>query len=137
MSREFYDKHKNFSFRTLSEYYISPGIRCKFDLLKNNLNSKRIFPKGIDLGSSGNSFLSFLDNIEYKSYYVGETQIVDGSGKILSRMKREDGEGFILADIDIKKKWKPSETIPDRFWIPEMPSELKQVWDMLNNHGKS
>ena len=69
MLRDFYDQHKNFSFRTLSEYYISPGIRCKFDLLKENVNTKRKFSFGIDLGSSGNSFLSILDNIEYKSYY--------------------------------------------------------------------
>ncbi len=69
MLRDFYDKHKNFSFRTLSEYCISPGIRCKFDLLKENINTKRKFSQGIDLGSSGNSFLSFLDNVEYKSYY--------------------------------------------------------------------
>ena len=69
MLKDFYDKHKNFSFRTLSEYYISPGIRCKFDLLRENINPKRKFSQGIDLGSSGNSFLSFLENVEHKSYY--------------------------------------------------------------------
>jgi len=69
MLRDFYDQHKNFSFRTLSEYYISPGIRCKFDLLKENVKTKRKFSQGIDLGSSGNSFLSFLDNVECKFYY--------------------------------------------------------------------
>ncbi len=69
MLKDFYDKHKNFSFRTLSEYYLSPGIRCKFDLLKENINFKRKFSHGIDLGSSGNSFLSFLDNIKYKSFF--------------------------------------------------------------------
>ncbi len=69
MSKDFYDKHKNFSFRTLSEYFISPGIRCKFDLIKENLNSKRVFNHGIDLGSSGNSFLYFLGNSKQKSYF--------------------------------------------------------------------
>jgi predicted amidohydrolase len=81
--------------------------------------------------------MPLMPDFQYKSYYVGETQIVDGSGKILARMKREDGEGFIIADVDIKKKWEPSETIPDRFWIPDMPTELKQAWELLNNHGKS
>ena len=71
--------------------------------------------------------MPLMPDSQYKSYYVGETQIVDGNGKILTRMKREDGEGFIIADIDIKKKWKPSETIPDRFWIPDMPPELNQA----------
>ncbi|NVM19059.1 MAG: class I SAM-dependent methyltransferase [Candidatus Lokiarchaeota archaeon] len=69
MLKDFYDKHKNFSFRTLSDYYLSPGIRCKFDLLKENINTKRIFSHGIDLGSSGNSILSFLDNIKHKSFF--------------------------------------------------------------------
>ncbi|MFX0155968.1 MAG: class I SAM-dependent methyltransferase [Candidatus Hodarchaeota archaeon] len=69
MLKDFYDKHKNFSFRTLSEYYLSPGIKCKFDILKENINTKKRFLCGIDLGSSGNSFLSFLDNIKQKSFY--------------------------------------------------------------------
>jgi len=69
MLKDFYDKHKNFSFRTLSEYYISPGIRCKFNLLKENISSKRKFLCGIDLGSSGNSILNFLDNIKHKSFF--------------------------------------------------------------------
>jgi predicted amidohydrolase len=81
--------------------------------------------------------MPLMPNFQYKSYYVGETQIVDGSGKILERMKREDGEGFITADIDIKQKWKPTERIPDRFWIPDMPAELNQAWEMLNSHGES
>ncbi|MFX1337941.1 MAG: carbon-nitrogen hydrolase family protein [Promethearchaeota archaeon] len=72
----------------------------------------------------------------YKSYYLGETQIVDGSGKILARLKHEDGEGIIIEDIDFSKKWKPSEPIPDRFWIPDMPKELSQAWDIFNKHGE-
>jgi SAM-dependent methyltransferase len=69
MQREFYDKHKNFSCRTGTEYYISPGIKCKFDLIKKNLNIKRNFKHGIDLGSSGNSFLTLLDEIKHKSFF--------------------------------------------------------------------
>lgn len=77
-----------------------------------------------------------MPDIPYKSYYLGETQIVDGSGKILARLSREDGEGVILANIDLKKKWKPSEPIPDRFWIPDMPQGLKQAWNIFNKHGE-
>lgn len=69
MLKDFYDKHKNFSFRTSTEYNISPGIKCKFDLLKANLNSKRIFENAIDLGSSGNSILFFLDKIKQRNFY--------------------------------------------------------------------
>ncbi len=68
MLKDFYDNHKNFSFRTLSEYYISPGIKCKFDILKDSIGNKRNFLNGVDLGASGNSILSFLDNIKHKSF---------------------------------------------------------------------
>ena len=69
MLKDFYDRHRNFSFRTISEYYLSPGIRCKFDLIKDNINTKRKFLCGIDLGSSGNSILNFLDIIKHKSFF--------------------------------------------------------------------
>ncbi|MHA2393686.1 MAG: class I SAM-dependent methyltransferase [Promethearchaeota archaeon] len=69
MLKEFYDKHRNFSLRTSTEYYISPGIKCKFDLIKTNLNHNGKFNHGIDLGSSGNSILSFLGDIEHKSFF--------------------------------------------------------------------
>ena len=67
--KRFYEEHKNFSYRTLSEYFISPGIRCKFDLLKEYIGNKVEINSGIDLGCSGNSFLYFLDNISHKSYF--------------------------------------------------------------------
>lgn len=66
--KRFYEDHRNFSWRTVSEYLISPGIRCKFDLLKDHLSS-RTFRNGIDLGCSGNSFIYFLENIIHKSFY--------------------------------------------------------------------
>ncbi|MHA1291975.1 MAG: class I SAM-dependent methyltransferase [Promethearchaeota archaeon] len=67
--KKFYEEHRNFSYRTLYEYYISPGIKCKFDLLKENIGSKIQFQNGIDLGCSGNSFLNFLNNIYQKSFF--------------------------------------------------------------------
>jgi SAM-dependent methyltransferase len=68
MLKDFYEKHKNFSFRTLSEYYLSPGIKCKFDTIKFYIGNRREFSSGIDLGSSGNSILPFLGNIKHKSF---------------------------------------------------------------------
>ncbi|MHA2277931.1 MAG: class I SAM-dependent methyltransferase, partial [Candidatus Kariarchaeaceae archaeon] len=68
MLKDFYDQHKNFSQRTSSEYLISPGIRCKFDLIRENLDTGKIFNYSIDLGSSGNSILFHLDNLDHKSF---------------------------------------------------------------------
>lgn len=67
--KRFYEDHRNFTLRTNSEYYLSPGIRCKFDLLKKHIGIKRDFQSGIDLGCSGNSFLLLLDNIRNKSFF--------------------------------------------------------------------
>ncbi len=68
--KKFYDNHKNFSNRTIFEYYISPGIRCKFDLLLENFGLlKRKFNNSLDLGCSGNSFLYFLEICKHKSFY--------------------------------------------------------------------
>ncbi len=78
-----------------------------------------------------------MPDIPYKSYYLGETQIVDGSGKILARLKQKDGEGVIITNIDLTKKWNPSESIPDRFWIPDMPKQLDQAWQVFNKHGEA
>jgi len=67
--KRFYDLHRNYTLRTPLEYFISPGIRCKFDLIKKNIGSKRNFFRGLDLGCSGNSFLLFLDNLDTKCVY--------------------------------------------------------------------
>jgi len=80
--------------------------------------------------------MPLMPGFPFKSFYLGETQIVDGSGEILARMKREDGEGFITANIDLDKKWNPSEPIPDRFWIPDLPPQLRFVWWYQNLHGE-
>ncbi|TFG07996.1 MAG: carbon-nitrogen hydrolase family protein [Promethearchaeota archaeon] len=80
--------------------------------------------------------MPLMSNFAYKSHYLGETQIVDGTGKILRRMTREDGEGHVLADIDIKEKWSPSESIPNGFWIPKLPVQLRFAWWYQNRHGR-
>jgi len=80
--------------------------------------------------------MPLLPRFTYKSFYQGETQIVDGSGKILERLSREEGEGIIIADIDIRRRWEPSEAIPKSFWIPSLPFQIKLIWWYQNIHGK-
>lgn len=67
-SKLFYDTHINFSLRSLLEHEISPGIKCKFDLILENLNINQRYRKGLDVGCSGNSFLYFLKNVRNKSF---------------------------------------------------------------------
>jgi ubiquinone/menaquinone biosynthesis C-methylase UbiE len=66
--KEFYEMHKNFACRTRLEYYLSPGIRCKFDILADYIKSNQSYSKSLDLGCSGNSFLFFINKKSHKSF---------------------------------------------------------------------
>jgi predicted amidohydrolase len=72
---------------------------------------------------------------KYTSVFLGETQIVDGTGAILARLAREDGEGIITADIT-PGKVTPAEQIPNRFWIPDLPPPIRFAWFYQNFHGR-
>ena len=80
--------------------------------------------------------LPLVPGFPYRSHYLGETQIVDGTGKQLARMGREDGEGFITATLDLSQRCLRSEKIPDRFWIPDLPLQFKLIWAYQNRHGR-
>lgn len=77
-----------------------------------------------------------MPGLPWKSYMMGETQIVDAEGKILACMAHEDGEGVITAEIEIGSR-PPSEKIPNRFWIPaSLPPLIRFAWAYQNLHGK-
>lgn len=66
--KNFYDNHKNFTCRNLQEYELSPGIKCKFDLIWDNLGGKQNFFNALDLGCSGNSILHIFNKRKHNSY---------------------------------------------------------------------
>jgi SAM-dependent methyltransferase len=68
MSKAFYDEHMNFAGRTLTEYCISPGIKCKFDTIIKRLGRKHRFPVALDVGCSGNSILCFMETVGQRCY---------------------------------------------------------------------
>jgi ubiquinone/menaquinone biosynthesis C-methylase UbiE len=130
MLKDFYEQHKNFSFRTLIEYFISPGIRCKFDLIKENIRTKGYFLNGIDLGSSGNSVLPFLEKIKHKSYfdianlplkqYKNNFKWHPLCGDLITLPYRDDSFDFISA-LDVLEHIKD-----DRLAISEISRVLKK-----------
>ena len=79
--------------------------------------------------------IPLLPGFTYESFFLGETQIVAGDGRVLARMAQADGEGYIMADISPGRQ-APSETVPDRFWIPELPLPIRFAWWYQNIHGK-
>jgi predicted amidohydrolase len=80
--------------------------------------------------------MPLLPGFPYRSHYLGETQIVDASGIILARMRRKEGEGFILADLPIPETKTPLEPVPDRFWVPYLPPQVRFVWAYQNLDGR-
>jgi predicted amidohydrolase len=80
--------------------------------------------------------LLLFPGFPYQSHYLGETQILDGAGRILARMRREDGEGFVSAELDLTEKHGPTEALPSGFWIPKLPGAFRLLWTIQNLHGR-
>jgi len=76
-----------------------------------------------------------VPGVPYESHFLGETQIVDASGQILARLGRGDGDGVITASIT-PGSVAPSEELPDRFWLPDLPGAIRLSWSLQNAHGK-
>ncbi|ORW90253.1 hypothetical protein AWB92_20500 [Mycobacterium sp. IEC1808] len=73
---------------------------------------------------------SWPDSAEsYPSRYLGEAQIVDGNGRILARMSREEGEGVITAEVKLGPVSDEPDAIPDTFWIAEFPEAVYRQWE--------
>jgi predicted amidohydrolase len=72
----------------------------------------------------------------FPSSYLGETQIVNGQGEILARMSEQDGEGVITADLTPGEVSGKRLSIPDRFWIPAMPTEEIRQWEAQLKTGR-
>ncbi len=76
------------------------------------------------------------DSAPYMSRYLGETQIVDGDGKILAHMSYEDGEGVIIAEITPQSDPTGVIPIPDEFWTAGLPKLAQKSWETVNEFGK-
>jgi predicted amidohydrolase len=72
----------------------------------------------------------------YRSRWLGESQIVDGRGRILARRERREGEGVIVAEVSPGRLAEPWAPIPDDFWIPDLPELMLEFWDRQNEHGR-
>jgi len=42
----------------------------------------------------------WVPGVPYKSHYLGETQVVDATGKVLTRLSRDKGDGLAIAEIE-------------------------------------
>ncbi|MBI9073881.1 MAG: carbon-nitrogen hydrolase family protein [Desulfatibacillum sp.] len=78
--------------------------------------------------------MPLMPGFPYESHLLGQAMITDARGNILAKMDRE--QGFITADVDLDERVEPSEPVPESFWIPNLPLQIKAVWAYQNWHGK-
>jgi SAM-dependent methyltransferase len=89
--KSFYDNHTNFSCRSLLEYEISPGIKCKFDLILENIEGYGEYAYGLDLGCSGNSILYYLKSVRNSSFLdISEIPLAQYTSKSKLLLRKED-----------------------------------------------
>lgn len=91
-------------------------------------------------GSHAGNFEGFfspdLPNTAYNSSYLGEAMIVDAQGKVLASRSKQKGAGVVTAPVEVSGKTVPSESIPDKFWMPgEMPEDWKAAWKRWFKNG--
>ena len=69
--------------------------------------------------------------------FSGESQIADASGRTIARRGYAEGEGLVIAEIDIGRV-APSESIPaDASWTPEVPAQAQASWATSGATGRS
>jgi predicted amidohydrolase len=77
--------------------------------------------------------------LAYRSHYLGEAQIVAADGTLLARRIYEEGEGVVVARVPLAAvalaAVAPVESLPERFWIPELPRWVQATWAYQNAHG--
>ncbi|MEJ5186241.1 MAG: carbon-nitrogen hydrolase family protein, partial [Candidatus Geothermincolales bacterium] len=74
--------------------------------------------------------------LPYRSYYLGDTMIVDWNGRVLAHLTRDDGEGIASAELEPGRR-EPREEVPAGFWIPRLHPLIKLAWYYQNAHGKA
>ncbi len=79
--------------------------------------------------------LPWLPGLTYRSHFLGETQIVDGSGNILAHMGCEQGDGVVTAKI-LTGQVEAREEVQEGFWIPKLHPLFKFFWSYQNLHGR-
>ncbi|MBC7247403.1 MAG: carbon-nitrogen hydrolase family protein [Actinobacteria bacterium] len=78
--------------------------------------------------------MPLLPGLPYRSFYLGETMVVDATGEVLAGLSREEGEGIAVAEVQ-PGRLAPVEDPPDGFWIPRLPWLIRLAWSYQNLHG--
>lgn len=74
--------------------------------------------------------------LKFKSEFVGCAQIVDANGKVLASRRAAEGEGVVVANIELGAKG-IKEPLGEGYWIPALPWLLKMSWHQDRAWSKS
>lgn len=91
-------------------------------------------------GPMGGKFLLApgLDaGFDYRTHFVGATQIVDGAGHVQASRNTAEGPGIVHAEVGLGAGEPVIPPEQGRFWVPERPLFLKAYWHQQNVVGRS
>lgn len=71
-----------------------------------------------------------------RTQLMGETQVIDGEGRLLAHRRYQEGAGVAVADLQLGAV-RPRAELPLRFWIPKFSPMLYFQWYHQNAAGKS
>jgi predicted amidohydrolase len=88
------------------------------------------------VGDVWNSPGSLYGDGESLLRFSGESQIIDASGKTVARRAYAEGEGLVIAEIEIGRV-APSESIPENAWWTPEAAQAQSFWATSGAAGRS
>jgi len=69
--------------------------------------------------------------------FVGAAQIINHQGAIIARRCFNEGDGFVISDIEWNKgNYKTAVTFSQGYWIPDLPDSYINAWETMNPKGQ-
>ncbi len=75
--------------------------------------------------------------VDYRTHFVGASQIVDARGNVLASRNTAEGPGIVSADITPGSQAPVIAPEDNRYWVPEHTLFIKAYWHQQNWAGKS
>jgi predicted amidohydrolase len=77
-----------------------------------------------------------MPGVPYDTLAVGESQVVERDGRVLTRLTYADGEAHTAAEITLEPP-EPLDPIPAGFWLMPQTFAVHAVWHLYNNAGRA
>lgn len=72
--------------------------------------------------------------LPYRGHFEGGAQIVDATGRVLAFRSREQGEGVVMAEVELVRR--APRLASDRFWLQERGIMASVAWGYQNLVGR-